>query len=138
MRSLLAIVTILIIMSCKARIFYVSGLLPYHTMRFKAIDCTLNSEPDEKSSPNKQPFAFTGWRIKPSLSSKREYKITLLDILTIYKGCHSQHLQSFTVTVKMLEMHDLPESQLSIPHHCCLYLYLYIFYYIYIFVMRKN
>ena len=30
--------------------------VPYHTMRFKTLDCTLNSEPDEKSSPNKQPF----------------------------------------------------------------------------------
>ena len=56
---LIEIFIILIIMSSEARIFYVSRLQPYHAMRCKTIDCTLNSEPDEKSRPNNQPFTLS-------------------------------------------------------------------------------
>ena len=52
------IIIILIIMSSEARIFYISRLQPYHAMRCQTIDCTLNSEPDEKSHLNNQPFTL--------------------------------------------------------------------------------
>ena len=56
---LIEIFMILIIMSSEARIFYVSRLQPYHALRCKTIDCTLNSEPDEKSRLNNQPFTLS-------------------------------------------------------------------------------